>query len=109
MYDSKETLFYIDPPYMWGTRVMGSNKKYYQHEMSDEDHENLLKALLGVKGIVVLSGYDNALYNDMLSEWEKFSTTTVANANRGSVIRTECVWLNPACLKRQKQLRLPFI
>lgn len=51
-FDSKDTLFYLDPPY-W---IDG--EKFYKHEFSQEDHERL-RAILGkIKGQFVLS------YND---------------------------------------------
>lgn len=56
--DHKEALFYLDPPYMPETRVKGK----YAHEMSRQAHEQLVAMVLDPKGMVVLSGYDNAVY-----------------------------------------------
>ena len=41
-FNYKNVLIYCDPPYMLQTR----HGKQYKHEMSDEDHEELLKVLL---------------------------------------------------------------
>jgi len=49
-YDTPETLFYCDPPYMPATRKSGG----YRHEMAESDHEELVALLLQVKGMVVL-------------------------------------------------------
>jgi DNA adenine methylase len=60
-YDSPDTLFYCDPPYMFNG-VRGSGK-LYKNEMTDGDHAELVAILKGIKGRFVLSGYANALYD----------------------------------------------
>lgn len=105
-HDRPNTLFYVDPPYVHQTRVMGSNTRYYQHEMTNEDHEQLLLQLKELKGFVVLSGYDSDLYNDLLIGWEKHQTKARISGGRGTGIRTECVWLNQQCAEQQSQVRL---
>jgi DNA adenine methylase len=101
-HDGHETLHFIDPPYVLETRVLQGGMSngqhgYYRHEMSDGDHEELLASLLGLEGMVVLSGYETDLYNDVLVGWERHSTSARISAGRGTALRTECVWLNPAC------------
>ena len=54
-YNFENVLIYCDPPYVLSTRC----RKQYNHEMSDEDHEELLEALLQHKGPVVISGYSS--------------------------------------------------
>ncbi|MCK5606398.1 DNA adenine methylase [Candidatus Pacearchaeota archaeon] len=105
-HDTEKTLFYVDPPYQHSTRSMGSSRQYYRHEMTDLDHEALLKTLLGLDGFVVLSGYDNRMYQDMLHGWQKYSTESRISAQRGTKIRIECVWLNPAAHKKKPQQEL---
>lgn len=103
-HDTPETLHYVDPPYMHETRVMGS--RVYRHEMSQDDHEELLQLLLQLEGFVVLSGYENELYSGALNGWEIHKIASRISAGRGTAIRTECVWLNPACqtaLERERQ------
>lgn len=86
-YDTEDVFIYADPPYLHGTR-----KNYlYKHEMTDADHEDLLKALLRHPGKVLLSGYDNDLYNDMLTRWKKAYRSTQAE---GGLKRTEVLWMN---------------
>jgi DNA adenine methylase len=41
-YDSETTLFYCDPPYLHETRT---GKSEYKHEMSEDDHEELVALL----------------------------------------------------------------
>ena len=40
-------------------------------EMDDRAHKELLDVLISHKGPVLLSGYDNDLYNDRLAGWHK--------------------------------------
>jgi DNA adenine methylase len=104
-YDSPHTLFYCDPPYLAETRKSGK----YQHEMSEQDHQDLLTMLVKRQAKMLLSGYDSDLYHDFLSEWEcvRFETTASAvgrnrasgNKGKGKILanhtRIECVWISP--------------
>jgi len=101
-----DTLFYVDPPYLHSTRNMGGNRGYYRHEMTDADHEELLVLLKSVDGSVIVSGYDNELYNDLLAGWAKYSKKSRISAGRGTAIRMENVWLNSRCQRNQAQMRL---
>lgn len=100
--DDADTLFYLDPPYPKGTR---ESFGAYDFEMSDAEHEELLKLLNQVRGMVVLSGYENDLYAEYLSDWLLVKTMTAASGNAGGVQRLECLWLNPACSKALNQER----
>lgn len=96
-HDRNDTLHFVDPPYVLSTRVLQANGKgYYRHEMTDADHLALLQVLLELEGMVVVSGYDSELYNDMLAGWETFQTKSRISAGRGTALRTEVVWINPA-------------
>lgn len=95
LHDALTTLHFVDPPYVHHTRVNGN--RTYQHELSDEQHVKLLRSLLGLEGFVVLSGYESDLYEQALQGWEKHATTARISAGRGTALRKECVWLNPAC------------
>ena len=86
-YDTPDVFIYADPPYLHGTR-----KNYlYRHEMTDEDHIELLKVLTSHPGKILLSGYDNELYNEMLGGWDKVQRSTLAEGGRK---RTETLWKN---------------
>jgi DNA adenine methylase len=58
-YDRPGTFFYLDPPYIPDTRKA---PKVYQHEMSDQDHRELVDLLLSIKGKAMLSGYAHPIY-----------------------------------------------
>lgn len=99
-HDTPGTLHYVDPPYLHETRVRITSKtsaRGYRHEMDTNDHVALLDCLRRVEGMVVLSGYPSALYDDALQGWERRTTTARASGNRGTKLREEVVWLNPAC------------
>lgn len=101
-HDSLTTLHYVDPPYLPETRSNKSRKgggKYhaYAHELTEENHTDLLKVLCSLSGMVVLSGYPAPLYDEMLSGWSRVETSAMADGARE---RTEVVWLNPTCVQR---------
>ena len=96
-YDTKDVFIYADPPYLHSTR-----KNYlYRCEMKDSEHEELLNVLKKHPGKVLLSGYDNDLYNDMLHGWIKVQKNTCAE--RG-IKRTETLWMNYESGQRQLTL-----
>ena len=57
--DGPRTLFYLDPPYLHETRATTGE---YAHEMSCQQHRDLLEVLKSIKGRFLLSGYDSDLY-----------------------------------------------
>lgn len=65
--------------------------------MTDASHQELLQALSGLAGMVVLSGYASDLYSDALAGWEAHSTQARISSGRGAGVRTETVWINPHC------------
>jgi DNA adenine methylase len=91
--DTPATLFYLDPTYYHATRTA---PKVYAHEMTNTQHRELLDALRHVKGKVILSGYANALYDGMLSDWVKHTINLPNNAAGGKEKRrmTETLWCN---------------
>jgi DNA adenine methylase len=89
-FDTEETLFYVDPPYLFSTRA--NKRPMYAHEMNDNQHHDLLDKLLSVRGMVVLSGYKNDLYMDKLKGWRMLTKHTRTNANGKAI---ECLWVSP--------------
>lgn len=89
-FDGPETLFYVDPPYMFSTRY--SNEQRYRHEMLDKQHIELAEALQKLVGMVLISGYESELYNDLFTSWRRISKDTKTNGNNEA---TEYLWINP--------------
>jgi DNA adenine methylase len=101
LYDSPDTLFYCDPPYVHETR--GDNNAY-AYEMTDAEHHELALVLNAVQGLVALSGYDCALMNDLYpsSRWYKhIAPPRTIHSTKDS--RVEVVWTNydPATTRQQ--------
>jgi DNA adenine methylase len=96
-HDGPGTLFFCDPPYPHSTRsgktIGGAIYTAYVHEMTDEDHLELLTVLHGVEGMVVISGYHCPLYDDALAGWRTVEIKAQADGGRE---RTEVLWFNPA-------------
>jgi DNA adenine methylase len=87
--NGRDCLIYADPPYLSEVR---NGKRIYRHEMMGADeHVHLLDALVAHTGPVVLSGYDNKLYNDKLCGWHKEQKLGRANS---TAQRIETLWMN---------------
>jgi DNA adenine methylase len=92
-YDSPQTLCYADPPYPHEARTATDN---YEHEMSRQDHVELLNLLRSIEGKVMLSGYGNELYDTVLSDWHRVERPTkvqTGSAEKKSD-RIEVLWMN---------------
>ena len=58
-YDSEDTLFYCDPPYL-------NTEHYYgKGNFALDDHRTLAELLHGIKGHAMVSHYSNGLYDDL--------------------------------------------
>ena len=96
-YDTENTLFYLDPPYIHETR---SAQKMYDYEMSNEKHIELVNTLLHIKGKVILSGYEHEIYKPLEDTgWQKVLLGDYAKrsqkSNDGELDKgQEFVWIN---------------
>lgn len=100
-FDGPDTLFYVDPPYMPETRSLRWRRNAYTHELNEEGHRKLLELLVGLQGTVVLSGYQNGMYEDLLHDWEVSSRQSM-----GHKIADELLWVSPNTNSYKKQPRL---
>ena len=97
---AKGLALYVDPPYLKHTR---NGSSYAHDEMTTDDHKQMLSLLVDLPGPTVVSGYPDALYDELLNEgsgWTRYVLTTKASssAGRGSVsTRSEVLWANTAC------------
>jgi DNA adenine methylase len=93
-----ETLVYADPPYLGSLRTLTKGRSRgpdYTHELrTDDEHRELLEALLGCRAAVVLSGYASPLYDELLSTWSRREMATQTGNGGGSRERTEVLWSN---------------
>lgn len=86
-YSSNEMLIYCDPPYLQNLR----KRNMYKCEYTEEQHIQLINALKESNSMIILSGYDSELYNDMLSDWYTAEKNTTAQMG---LHRTEKLWMN---------------
>lgn len=89
-YDTLDTVFYVDPPYVHSAR---GDSAAYGHEMTDADHESLAKVLNGTRGRVVLSGYRTRLYDRLYENWRRIDANE-RNCHSVRKPRQESAWLN---------------
>ena len=92
--DGPGTLFYLDPVYLPDTRT--SKKAFGPFEMTVEEHEELLDAITGLQGMVMISGYASELYDGRLRAWDRREFELPNNASNGKQKRRmkEVVWCN---------------
>jgi len=89
-YDSKETLFYCDPPYP--PEIRGDTKAY-GYEMNLEDHVELSEVLNARKGKVAVSGYRCDLLDKLYATWRRIDAQekTIHSVKQA---RQESLWMN---------------
>jgi DNA adenine methylase len=115
-YDTLDTLFYLDPPYVPGKRSSGK----YKHEMTEDDHREMIDQIQELDGHVALSGYQNDIYDVLTTRgWKRHDWATACHAagrTQGSGIlgkgaamqmqsRTECLWVKPYSTGQLKMFR----
>jgi DNA adenine methylase len=87
-YNRENVLIYLDPPYVQETR---KKKKQYRYEMNSSAHAALLEKAINSKANIIISGYDNELYQKYLVGWNVDSTSVF---DEGGNKRTEYLWFN---------------
>lgn len=102
-HDGPATLHYLDPPYAHETRTDSSLRQGYACEMTDADHVVMIEQALGLAGLVMVSGYRCAMYDDALAGWARIDRKAFAD---GALERVESVWLNPRAASTARQLVL---
>lgn len=101
LYDSPDTLFYCDPPYLHATR---GDAKAYGFEMDEEEHRKFAKVVNECEGMVAVSGYDHPLMDELFKPGRWFKThgqDKTIHSTKDK--RSEFLWTNYA-LKKQKGL-----
>lgn len=64
------------------------------HEMDDQQHRDLARALAGLRGMVVVSGYRCPLYDELFDGWQRIDAAAHADGARD---RVESLWLSRGC------------
>ena len=89
-YDTAETLFYLDPPYVHSAR---GDTAAYGYEMTDDEHCELAQCLSGIRGRAVVSGYRTPLYDRLFRDWNRVDADAKRCSSVGTM-RRESAWLN---------------
>jgi DNA adenine methylase len=88
-WDSKDTVFYVDPPYP-------STDQGHYKGFSQADFERLIDQLSSIKGRAVLSCYPN---DAVPKSWQRVEIKTNCSASARHTgkrePRVECVWITP--------------
>jgi DNA adenine methylase len=82
------TLIYADPPYIRETRK--SKRQMYVHEMTKEQHEEMLHYFVSTTAMVAISAYKNELYDATLKGWHVKQWTV---RTRGATVQ-EALYMN---------------
>ena len=89
-YDTPETLFYCDPPYVHSTR---GDSKAYAHELTDKMHRELADTLNSIQGKAAVSGYHSPLYDELFNGWyRREAPSRMIHSTKD--VRTEVLWTN---------------
>lgn len=88
--DSDSTFLYADPPYPAISRTSSND---YKHEFTDDQHIDLSERLHNIKGMAMISSYENDLYKELYKDWTFIKLTPKLNGIR-SKVQQECIWFN---------------
>lgn len=72
-YDSPDTLFYIDPPYV-------GREFRYKGGFTEQDHRDLAELLTRIQGKALISYYDDPLIDELYDGWHRTHIDTVIYA-----------------------------
>lgn len=91
-YNQSNCFLYCDPPYVWSTR----GETRYDIDQDDEFHKKFIDKCINSKSKILISGYDNPIYNAL--EENGFTKTTfnvnTIDGNRRPKTKTETLWRN---------------
>ncbi|MDF2449419.1 MAG: methylase [Bacteroidota bacterium] len=85
---SKDTLIYLDPPYIINDRL--GKKALYEYELTDDQHRQLLNKLKECRSHVAISHYRSCLYDEILHDWYRIDMQV---SYHGKIV-TECLYMN---------------
>lgn len=105
--DRPATLIYLDPPYFVNRRHT------YTIDAKDEPfHKELLEICCKARCMILLSGYENDLYNKILTKkngWNRLTLQTTTRDTSGKdYTRNEVLWKNKYYLKAESIGRVPI-
>lgn len=105
--DRPATLVYLDPPYF-----MSRSSGYVVDAKNEDFHLELLEICIKSKCMILISSYDNKLYNAMLKKekgWDKVRIKAKTRDTTGKDYpRDEIFWRNKQYMKSLRSGRIPI-
>jgi DNA adenine methylase len=106
--DRPATLMYLDPPY-YTKRAHG-----YMIDANDRQfHSDLLSLCLKARCMLLISGYQNDLYKEILTPEEGWTTLTIETHTRDTsgrdYARSEILWMNSQFQKAKEKGKVPIL
>ena len=105
--DRPATLAYLDPPYF-----VKRDHKYVIDAPDAPFHDDMLDICRRAQCMILISGYDNELYNRKLVVEGGWSKETIATNTRDTTgkdyPRTEVLWKNPIFVRAVEKGRVPI-
>jgi len=105
--DRPATLVYLDPPYYTKREhgyVIDANERRF--------HSDLLSECLKARCMLLISGYHNDLYDEVLTPEKGWTKSTIETHTRDTAgkdyARTEILWMNGPYLKAQESGKVPI-
>lgn len=93
--DKEHVCIYADPPYPLSCRK--DSRPKYKYELTDDDHENLLRCLCGFENAkIAISTYPNELYDEIIwgmgwaGNWRRIEFESQTRHGKA----TEQLWMN---------------
>ncbi len=102
LYDDKEAVQYVDPPYIGATRKNETRDAYAVEMKSDGSHAELADVLNAAESMIILSGYACDLYQELYEDngWHRVDRVARIDGGGSAV---ESLWLNPHLHQRLQQ------
>lgn len=82
VYDTPDTLFYVDPPYF-------GREQYYAGGFTEQDHRDLAEMLSKIKGKAIVSYYDDPLLQELYPGWRRETFTAIKQVVNGTNCKAE--------------------
>lgn len=105
--DRPATLVYLDPPYF-----VKRGHKYFIDANDQEFHTELLSICKKAKCMILISGYDNDLYNGLLDPNDGWTKVTIATQTRDTTgkdySRSEVLWKNKYFTRAKETGKVPI-
>ena len=92
-YDSEDTFFNCDPPYL-------NTEHYYgKGNFALDDHRTLAELLYGIKGHAMVSHYSNELYDELYQGWNRYEYASFKGSHKAEPgtekpVTVECLYTN---------------